>query len=185
MKFIKHCEQSKKRKGRLPLHVPLFYLLVCTFLLTGVTCSRHISSANGSGSARAAKGVVTVSYENNTTVEMEQPSDPDNQTVIKEFSFSVSGSASEVAIRYNLVLKLDQALPDGVSISLYKNGDIDPVGMFAAAGNVQFTVPGAGVFEAGSQTADQYKMIFNGDYNHINTADKRTVSISVQAEQID
>lgn len=183
---MKHRKLISSHEGRLrlPLHVYLTYLLVCTFLLTGVSFSRYISSANGSDSARVAAGVVTVSYdENSTSVVMEQPSDAG--IVTEAFSFSVSNFASEVAIQYDLVLTLDQALPDGVTISLYKNGDSNPIGTFAANGGTNFTVSNAGIFEAKSQKTDQYKLTFEGDYNSITAACERTVSISVQAEQID
>lgn len=181
----RQLKSSNKESLHLPIHAYLGYLLVCTLLLTGVSFSRYISSASGSDSPRVAAGVVTVSYDGDTTVEMDRPTDPNNQIETAEFSFHVSNSASEVAIQYDLVLALDQPLPNGVTISLYKNGGSDPIGTFDNNIDSQFTVSNAGIFKAGSQEIDQYKLTFEGDFDTISEDYNRTVSISVQAEQID
>ena len=179
----RQLKSSNKGSLHLPRHVYLAYLLVCTFLLTGVSVSCYISSANGSDSARVAAGVVTVSYHDNTTVEMSRDGEDSLQT--KDFSFSVSNEQSEVAIRYHLAVKLDQPLPSGVTICLYKNDGTEPICTFDNKSGTQFTTPDAGVFEAGGQETDQYKLTFEGNFYYIEGNYKGKVSISVQAEQID
>lgn len=182
MKSIKQYEQMKNRRGKLPLHVYLAYLLVCTFLLTGVSFSRYISSASGNDSARVAAGLVAVNHDETTTMEMDRAGGDTVQTRV--FSFSVSNVQSEVAIHYDLVLKLDQFLPNGVTISLYKNDDTNPLGTFSAD-STQLSVPNAGVFQAGVYSTDQYKLTFQGDFDIIGQDYDRVVNISVKAEQID
>lgn len=177
---MKSREMNSSRKGglHLPLHVYLAYLLVCTFLLTGVSFSRYISSANGSDSARVAAGGITVNYSDNTNIELVQPTDPDNQTETAEFSFTVSNSASEVAIRYDLVLTLDQALPDGVTMAL----DGRPC---SGNSNNTYTFSKAGEFEAGETQTKTHTLTFSGDYLTIQEQSTRTITIAVCAEQID
>lgn len=175
---------SRKCCCRLPLHVYLAYLLVCTFLLTGVSFSRYISMADADDSARVAAGLVTVTYDdNNTILEMDR-ADSDDGAVTKEFHFQVSNNNSEVAIRYGMVLTLDASLPGGVTINLYKNDGANPLCTFDSS-NTTYTVPDAGTFQAGVSSPDQYKLVFIGDFGIIGADSERTVSISVQAEQID
>lgn len=181
----KQFRSSQKGRLHLPAQVYLVYLLVCTFLLTGASFSRYISSANDSDGARVAAGVVTVSYDDAKTVKMERPADPNHQVETGSFSFRVSNGPSEVAIRYNLVVKLDEALPNGVTISLYKNSALNPICKFDDSGETQFTVSDAGIFQAGSSETDCYELVFVGDFETISEDCNRTVSISAQAEQID
>lgn len=183
MKISKQCQPKKQRLKRLPVHVYLAYLLVCTLLLTGVSFSRYISSASGSDNARVAAGVVAVNHDETTTMEMDQ--DVGNTVQTRVFSFSVSNVQSEVAIRYDLVLELNQSLPNGVTISLYKNDDTNPLGTFSADSSTQLSIPNAGVFQAGVYSTDQYKLTFQGNFDIIDQDYDRIVNISVQAEQID
>lgn len=181
---MKRKYNSSKGNCPLPLHVYLAYLLVCTLLLTGVSFARYVSDANADDSAQVAKGVVTVSYDDSTTVTLEQPDNYDEPQT-GEFTFTVSSAGSEVAIRYDIVLNLAQPLPTGVTIRLYKNGDPTPIHVFHYNGGTEVTVPDAGMFEAGRQATDQYTLTFEGDYNIIQECYDGTVSISVQAAQID
>lgn len=178
MKFIKQHEQAKKRKGRLPLHVYLAYLLVCTFLLTGVTFSRYISSANGSDSARAAAGVVTVSYDDSTALEMTPPYDYGVQE--RNFQFQVSNVNSEVAIRYDVVVTLDTPLASGVTMTL------DGKECSGNANNT-YTFSGMGTFEADVSATKTHTLSFEGDFGTISagTNDTYQVEISIRSQQID
>lgn len=183
MNIMEQCKQTKKRKMRLQVQVYLGYLLVCTLLLTGVSFSRYASTSAASDGARVAKGMVKVSSDSAAIVEMGREAGDGTQT--KDFSFCVSNEQSEVAVCYSLTVKLDSALPKGVTIKLYKNDSTDPISTFDSNSGIQFAVPDAGVFEAGDQSTDQYKLTFVGDFNLIESNFKTKVSISVCAEQID
>lgn len=180
MKTIKQYEQKeKKSRRRLPLHVYLAYLLVCTFLLTGVSFSRYISSASGSDSARVAKGVVTVRYDDSTTVNLVRPSGDGLET--EEFSFSVTNSISEVAIQYDVVVTLDKPLGKGVTVKLDGN-----------AGNVknegkEYEFSNMGMFEAGVSTTKTHTLSFVGDFDTIipGTDDTYNIQITIRSQQID
>lgn len=179
MKFIKQYEQTEKRKGRLPLHVYLTYLLVCTFLLSGVTFSRYISSANGSDSARAAAGVVTVSYdEQNTVFEMTPPYDYGVEE--RTFQFQVSNANSEVAVRYDIAVTLDKPLAAGVTMTL--DGRV-------CSGNSSntYTFSNMGTFAAGEAETRTHTLLFKGNFMEISegTNDTYQVEISIRSQQID
>lgn len=169
---------SKKRVFSLPLYVYLGYLAVCTLLFTGGSFSGYLSSADGSDAARVAAGGITVNYTGNTTIELNQPTDPDNQTETAEFSFSVSNSASEVAICYDLVLTLDEQLPNGVTMTL--DGKL-----CSGNSNNTYTFFDVGEFEAGKTQTNTHTLTFSGDYLTIQEQSERKITISVRAEQID
>ena len=112
---LKHHPEIKPR-FRLPLHVYMIYLLICTFLLTGVSFARYIATGSGSDSARIAAGTVEVSHDSNTKIEITRPTD--DAPVTKGFSFTVSNKNSEVAIRYDVIVTLNEPLPEGVSMTV-------------------------------------------------------------------
>lgn len=180
MKSIKQYEQKeKKSRRRLPLHVYLTYLLVCTFLLTGVSFSRYISSASGSDSARVAAGVVTVNYDGqNTEFEMTPPQDYGVEE--RTFQFQVSNVNSEVAIRYDVVVTLDKPLGSGVTMTL------DGTECSGISNNT-YTFTNMGTFEAGVMESKTHTLLFKGDFMQISegTDDTYQVQISIRSQQID
>lgn len=153
------------------------YLLMCTLLLTGVSFSGYVSTSAGSESARAAMGAVTVNYDPvSTTVEMNRPSGEDE--VAESFTFDVSNSISEIAIGYDIVVSLDQELPDGVTMKLDNR-------LCAENADNTYIFSNVGTFDAGKQERKQHTLIFTGDYSIIKERAERKITISVQARQID
>lgn len=180
MKSIKQYEQKeKKSRRRLPLHVYLTYLLVCTFLLTGVSFSRYISSASGSDSARVAKGMVTVRCDDDTTVNLVRQSDDGVET--EDFSFSVTNSISEVAIQYDVVVTLDKPLGNGVTMNLDGNE-----GTKSEDGK-EYKFSNMGMFEAGKSHSSNHILSFSGDFMEIpsGTDDTYNIQITIRSQQID
>lgn len=180
MKSIEQYEQKeKKSKKRLPLQAYLAYLLVCTFLLGGVSFSRYITFANGSDRARVAAGVVTVSYNSdNTNMKMERPAD--DGTLKRDFSFNVSKSDSEVAIRYDVVVTLDQPLGTGVTMTLDGNPGTE-------GADHTYTFSDTGTFMPGEQSARTHTLSFTGDFKNIpsGTDDTYKIQITIRSQQID
>ena len=163
----------------LPLPIYLSYLVVCTLLLTGVSFSSYLSTTNATDSARVAAGIVSVTYDSATVIEMERPTMGD--MVTKQFHFSVSNQVSEVAIRYDVVVTLGEALPKGITMEL----DGKP-----CSGNTDntYTFSNMGTFEAGTSTSFSHKLTFTGDfavYQPLEEEAEFPINISVYAEQID
>lgn len=175
----KKIKSSPKGRCRLPLHVYLAYLLVCTLLLTGVSFSRYISTANAGDSARVAKGVVTVSYDENTELKLERPTD--DGTLTENFQFHVSNSVSEVAIRYDVVVTLDKALGNGVTLTL--DGRPGTV----KNGGIEYEFPNMGIFAAGVSDSKTHTLSFAGDFMEIpsGTDDTYSIQIAIRSQQID
>lgn len=175
----KKIRSSPKGRCRLPLHVYLAYLLVCTFLLTGVSFSRYISTSNAGDSARVAKGVVTVSYDENTELKLERPTD--DGTLTENFQFHVSNSVSEVAIQYDVVVTLNQSLGDGVTMTLD--------GMAGTEKNEgrEYEFPNMGTFAAGVSGSKTHTLSFAGDFMEIpsGTDDTYSIQIAIRSQQID
>lgn len=166
------------------LPVWLAYLLVCALLLTGVSFACWRTGADGTDTARAAAGCVTVQYDpSNTTLALKRDSVDDVKT--EEFAFQVINSGSEVAIRYDLVVKLDEALPEGASLALYRDGEDTPLALLKPDGGAEWTIPNAGVFEAGTAQTDGFTLVFAGDFEQIWENSERKLSLVIHAEQID
>lgn len=164
----------------LPLPVWLAYLLVCTLLLTGVSLARYITTADGSDAARVASGLVTVDYEENTT-QMEMVRPWDDGVLTEDFKFTVSNNSSEVAIRYDVVVTLDKALGEGVTMTLdEKKGTKTDEGK-------QYEFANVGTFAAGVDQTNTHTLSFAGDFNTIEsgTDDNYDIQISIRSRQID
>ena len=158
------------------LYAYLMYLMIASFLLTGVSFARYVSTGSGSDGARVAAGSVVVFHDPAaTTIELSRSHD--DEPVTENFEFSISNQNSEVAIRYDVVVSLAEALPEGVSMSL------DGIPCSGNSGK-EFVFPDAGVFSAGFSDIRYHMLSFTGDYNVIQEQSTRVITISVQSEQI-
>lgn len=150
----------------LPAHICLAYLLVCTLLFTGVSFSRFASTRASSDTARVAAGVIAT--QGGTW-----------DTITKTYTFTVfnteNGKTSEVAIAYDVVVKLNKALPDGVTISL--DGTRNP------PEGTTYTFHNAGVLVARTSSSNTHTLTFTGTDEITNTTEIQ-VDISIRAQQI-
>lgn len=176
MKKEKEKRRTIKSIVLFPLPVYLSYLVVCTLLLTGVSFSRYISQGGSNDSTRVAAGGITVSYADHVTVEMERPVSDQIQT--EKFSFCVSNNVSEVAVKYDVLVTVDQILPEGIIMNL------DGIPCSSNSGNT-YIFADKGIFAAGESKTYTHTLSFSGDYQIIQEQAERNITISVQAEQID
>lgn len=170
-------ESKKVKKGMVPLNVYLSYMVICAFLWTGVSFCRYISTANGSDSSRVAAGIVDVTYADDTTIEMETPADDSTDIITKDFKFSVSNKSSEVAIQYDVVVKLEKALPEGVELTL------DDKTVSGEEGTHTFS--NMGTFQAGKKETREHTLSFTGDSEKIQQQFETNITVTVKAVQID
>lgn len=162
----------------------LGYLLVCTLLLTGVSFARWCTGADGADTARVAAGCVTVQYDPAQTILALERDSVDNVKT-REFAFHVTNPGSEVAIQYDLVVQLDEALPKGATLTLRRDGETTPLATLEPTGGTQWTIPNAGIFEAGTPRTDGYTLVFAGDFKQIDGDSARSLTLTVRATQID
>lgn len=184
MRFRQKNKHGQLERVGVSLPVCLMYLLLCTLVFTGFTFSRYISGAQGQQKGQVAAGVVVVSHDpDDTSIVMKKPSNYD-VPVSESFSFTVSnqgtGSPSEVAIKYDIVVTLKESLPDGVSMKL--DEEVSPQ---VSPDGLTYTFSNAGAFEANSSAKHSHILTFTGDYLIINEGSERDLTLSVQAEQID
>nr|WP_317400871.1 hypothetical protein [uncultured Gemmiger sp.] len=161
----------------LPFLLGPVYLLVCFLLLVGVSFCRYTTGAGDSDQARAAAWEVEVAYQpGNASLEL---SGTANGTATVEFSFKVVNH-SETALRYDLQIRLDTALPAGVTMQL-DSKELTP------AGENLYTVSNAGTLAAESAVSQQHTLSFTGDFSTITPGTNQSIpiTITVQAEQID
>ncbi|MGI5958072.1 MAG: hypothetical protein ACOX60_01470 [Massiliimalia sp.] len=179
MRIRRESQPLKKQKFPFLLPVSLIYLIVCTLLWTGVSFSSYISSANGSDKARVAAGIVSVSHNSNIVIELKCPDDGADKTVTNQFNFSVSNGASEVAMQYDVVVTLDKALPNGITMKL------DGKPYSGNTGN-QYTFSNAGTFEANKHQSIPHQLTFIGNFDEYKTPGiaEFPITISVYTEQI-
>ena len=178
MKIRQENNRSIKRKFSTPIQVYLAYMLLCTMLLTAVSFSRYRVSGNADDVARVAAGVVEVTYDDNTNISLVRPSN--DGTLVEDFNFEVSNKNSEVAIGYDVVVQLDQALKDGVTMTL------DGQTVTAEADNT-YTFSSMGTFTAGVSETKEHTLSFAGDFDTIKpgTDDTYNITISIRSQQID
>lgn len=171
-------KSSNRGKFRLPLHVYLAYLLVCTFLMTGVSFSRYVSRASAGDAARVASGGITVTGAAAGT-NLVLSNDQQSATYQFRVSNTTSGTQSEVAIRYDVVVTLDEALPDGVTVQLDRESR-------SSNNGTQYTFSNVGTFPAGSSPAQEHTLTFSCNDLAPSKYDYTTnITITVRAEQID
>lgn len=170
--------RPRQAKGhRPPLHVCLAYLLVCTMLATGLSFSRYATTNGSSDTARTAAGALSVSG-SSTTFHL----DCNNGSTSRAYTFSVAnwdgGKTSQVALKYDVVVKLSQALPHGVTMKLD--------GRTGYASGTTYTFSG-GTFAAGKYNSHNHTLTITADAGEVegSSAYNLDLTISVQAEQID
>lgn len=183
-----YCVLYEQRKdlGRHPLPFSAFlaYLVVCTFLLTGVSFSKYVTRSNAADSARVAKGIVTVGSTSNKILEVRDES-PD--THYPRFTFDVTNNNSEVAIGYDIVVKFNQLLPDGVLWGLDGNFSYNA----EVTGANEYTFRNAGTFEAGKYVTRSHTLMFvigeNNGLDRFPDVGTHTynIDISIESHQID
>lgn len=177
LKLLK--KSSKYEKKHLPFPVYLSYCLIIALLLTSVTSARYLSSMSGSDNADVAKWVVDVKYDSLDKVEMERPSNDGPKE--EKYSFYVKNFkgnvVSEVALQYDIIITLDNALPNGVTIKL-NNKEL-------SFDNNKCILNDVGIIPALTPTSIDYELSFIGDFDIICSNYTRNISIQVDAQQID
>ena len=112
--------RKEKSRVRLPLYVYLSYLLLASFVFTGVSFSKYASTASAQSSARVAAFSVSAEGESTALLELDASDEMKNTD---SYSFSVT-SNSEVAVKDIVTVALPQTLPDGVNMSMSVNGNL-------------------------------------------------------------
>jgi len=120
--------EENRKKPRLPLSAYLTYLLIATFVFTGVSFSKFAASASGSDSVSVAgfnvRDISAAAVDSTLTIDLN--SDSNSQTA----AFQVSCDA-DVACTDTVTVTLPGALPSGVTLAAKADGAV----VAAAAGS--------------------------------------------------
>ncbi len=167
-------EKNKRRfclrSRKLPLHVYLAYLLVCTLVTTGISFSRYATADSGTTNLQVKGFAVTATYGNSGTLSI----DCNTQQTAQSYAFTVSGN-SWVTVHYDVIVTLDRALPTGISLTLDGN-----VASWLDGSSYVFS---GGTFQAGTSGTNTHTLTITADPNILNEEASVQVSVSVQAEQ--
>lgn len=168
-------EKNKRRfclrSRKLPLHVYLAYLLVCTLVTTGISFSRYATADSGTTNLQVKGFAVTAgTYGNSGNLSI----NCNTQQTAQSYAFTVSGS-SGVTVHYDVIVKLNQALPTGISLTLDGND--------ASWHDGSSYVFSGGTFQAGTSGTNTHTLTITADPSILNEEASVQVSVSVQAEQ--
>lgn len=171
-----------KKIRHFPIFVYLSYFFISTLMLTGISFSRYISTTKGEDGADVAAGIVVAVPETkgNLTLQLEE-----NQSTIA-YDFTVSneknGTMSEVAIQYDIIVALNEPLPDGISLQL------DGESPERQQEKKEYVFSQAGVFDAAKGEKHNHTLIFQAKKEDVlkeQETMERTVTVTVHAQQID
>ena len=173
-------EGTKRKNG-----ARLFFasiILFATLLATasGVSLAKIFSSSNGGDNAQVSVMVVDLkgSSSDNLTIDCGQG------IATASYNFAITntkdGKTAELSFKYNVIVSLPEALPEGISIT------VDGASGTVSSDGKTVTFTDVGRFEAGNPQTHDHTMVFSvvdasflsKDYVFTNT------SVSVRAEQI-
>ena len=171
--------KQKRMRHRLPVHVYLAYLLACTMLATSVTFSSYVTGASCTmGTARVAAGAASAGAKTRSSL-LEIDCNTNQHSASYDFIVSNSngGKASQVALGYDVVVTLNQALPDGVSLTLD--------GRSGNGSRKKYTFSNVGTFRASTRDNNTHTLKFTANSSRLFDAATIGVQISVHTYQID
>lgn len=170
-----HKRSHSRRAFRLPPTAALFYLLLCTTLATGVSFSRYVARDTGGYALQVTPLVLTASAqvsESSLTLDCST-----GTSSSAEYVFAVSREAGGVNFRYDVVIKLDTPLPEGVRMRLD-----NAVGQSDDDGK-EYVFAGQS-FSDGSVSSNTHYLTFEADDPAgVTQAANIQVSVDVVAEQ--
>ena len=178
-KMLRNEETKRRNSARLTFAlVVLFAALLVS--ASGVSFAKNFSSSTGGDNAQVSALIIDlrVSSSDNLTIDCGQG------ITTTEYNFTVTntkdGKTAETSFRYDVIVTLPEALPEGVSITV--DGKIGT----ASSDRKKVTIKDVGRFAAGNSQTHNHALVFSvvneaflsRDYVFAN------ISVSVRAEQV-
>ena len=172
-------EGTKRRNGARSVFALVILFVTLLASASGVSFAKNFSSSTGGGIAQVSALIIDlrVSSSDNLTIDCGQ------EITTAEYNFTVTntkdGKTAETSFKYDVIVMLPEALPQGISIT------VDGTSGTASDGKtVTFTEVGR--FAAGNSQTHNHSLVFYvvdvglllQDYVFANT------SVSVRAEQV-
>ena len=173
-------EETKMRNGARLFFALVILLVILLAAASGVSFAKNLSSSSGGDSAQVSVPIIDirVSSSDNLTIDCGQG------ITTAEYNFTVTntkdGKTAETSFKYDVIVTLPEALPQGISIT------VDGKGGAASSDRKTVTVKDVGSFAAGNSQTNDHTLVFSvvnesflvKDYVFANT------SVSVRAEQV-
>ena len=172
-------EGTKRRNGARSVFALIILFVTLLASASGVSFAKNFSSSTGGGNAQVSTLIIDlrVSSSDNLTIDYGQ------EITTAEYNFTVTntkdGKTTETSFKYDVIVTLPEALPQGISIT------VDGTSGTASDGKtVTFTEVGR--FAAGNSQTHNHSLVFYvvdvglllQNYVFANT------SVSVRAEQV-
>ena len=175
--------RNKPARRRLPLAVYLAFLLIAALAFTGASAASYKTEASGGDSARVARFVVAAKPIDGQSVDLTLGSENKSATYKFTVSNTDANGVNETATKYDVVVTLPAALPNGVTMTL-TNGTNDPVSVTLSADSKTFIFTNVGTFSAGTPQTHNLTLTFTADENAAGGS-WSNINITVNAVQVD
>ena len=173
-------EETKMRNGARLFFALVILLVILLAAASGVSFAKNLSSSNGGDSAQVSGFIIDLrgSSSDNLTIDCGQ------KITTAAYNFTVTntkdGKTAETSFKYDVIVTLTEALPEGVSIT------VDGTAGTASSDRKKITITDVGRFAAGTSQTHDHTLTFSvvdesflsRDYVFANT------SVSVRAEQV-
>lgn len=173
-------EGTKRRNGARPVFALVILFAVLLVSASGVSFAKNLSSSTGGDNAQVSALIIDlrVSSSDNLTIDCGQ------EITTAEYNFTVSntkdGKTAETSFKYDVIVTLPEALPEGISIT------VDGTSGTASSDGKTVTFTEVGHFAAGNPQTHNHSLVFSvvneaflsRDYVFAN------ISVSVRAEQV-
>ena len=173
-------EETKMRNGVRLAFALVILLAILLAAASGVSFAKNLSSSSGGDNAQVSVLIIDLkgSSSDNLTIDCGQG------ITTAAYNFTVAntkdGKTAEISFRYDVIVTLPEALPEGVSVT------VDGTAGTASSDRKKITITDVGRFAAGTSQTHDHTLVFSvvdkglllKDYVFANT------SVSVRAEQV-
>ena len=173
-------EETKRRYGVRLAFALVILLAILLAAASGVSFAKNLSSSSGGDNAQVSVLIIDLkgSSSDNLTIDCGQG------ITTAAYNFTVAntkdGKTAEISFRYDVIVTLPEALPEGVSVT------VDGTAGTASSDRKKITITEVGRFAAGTSQTHDHTLVFSvvdkglllKDYVFANT------SVSVRAEQV-
>ena len=182
MKRYKPKHLKKRQRigiGRLSV-ICICMIATITILSTGTTLSKMVSTAAGSSSAQVAAFIVEANGSKQELLTVDCNSNTANAAYSLSVTNEKNGKVSEVSIKYNIIVTLPEALPNGVTVKVG-----DKAGTLSADKKT-YTFADVGTFPAGIKATHNCTLLFEADTNLVEDEYLiENIQVSIHTEQVD
>ncbi len=179
-----HSEQKKLTNGGWMI-LYLFTIILCAVVTTGLTRAKLRSSASGSTNAEVAAFIADTYTHVPLELDLDKRLQVEYRFVMKN---NDGGKASEVALKYDLVIELPEPLPEGVTMEIWTEESGTPKTQMSSTVSEDkktYTFANAGSFEAGAKPQEQHFILYFKAVWTVPDTELKGIKVYANIEQTD